>query len=166
MKYTLVVRPEVDADLLEAETWYDRQQAGLGREFLQSVREAMARLPRNPLLYRVRHRRRQIRWTYPRRFPYRIIFRVIQDTIVVYAVLPAARHDRQWKSRVLAKDGHAGEVPEIGVDVVVHPRLWIGERRKRKPCPPVVAPSKRAPASEFFSILPFYTTPIFLRLSG
>jgi hypothetical protein len=60
----------------------------------------MSRLPRNPLLYRVRHRRKQVRWAYPRRFPYRIIFRVIGDTVVVYAVIHAARHDRRWKERV------------------------------------------------------------------
>jgi len=100
VKYRLVVRPEVDADLLEAEKWYDQQQPGLGREFLQSARETMARLPRNPLLYRVRQSRKQIRWTYPRRFPYRIIFRVVRDTVVIYAVIHAARHDRHWKKRV------------------------------------------------------------------
>ena len=100
MKYHLVVRPEVDADLLEVEKWYDQQQPGLGREFLQSAREAMARLPRNPLLYRVRQKRRQIRWVYPRRFPYRIIYRVTGQTILVIAVIHAARHDRHWKKRV------------------------------------------------------------------
>ena len=35
MKFKLVVRPEVDADLLEAERWYEQQQAGLGRDFLR-----------------------------------------------------------------------------------------------------------------------------------
>ena len=102
MKYRLVVRPEVDADLLEAEKWYDQQQPGLGREFLQSARETMARLPRNPLLYRVRQSRKQIRWTYPRRFPYRVIYEVIEaeNIVVVAAVLHAARHDRHWKKRV------------------------------------------------------------------
>ena len=100
MKYRLVVRPEVDADLLEAEAWYERQQSGLGREFLRALREKMASLPRNPLLYRIGHRRLKARWTYPHRFPYRIIFRVLGDAVVVYAVLHAARHDRHWKKRV------------------------------------------------------------------
>lgn len=100
MKYRLVVRPEVDTDLLNAERWYDEQQPGLGREFLASARHAMIRLARNPLLFRVRHRGKQVRWAYPNRFPYRIIFRVIEDTVVIYAVLHAARHDRQWKSRL------------------------------------------------------------------
>ena len=100
MNYRLVVRPEVDADLLEAEAWYEKQQAGLGREFLLAVREKMAGLPQNPLLYRIRHRHKQVRWAYPRRFPYRIVFRVMGDTVVIYTVLHAARHDRHWQRRV------------------------------------------------------------------
>jgi toxin ParE1/3/4 len=100
VSYQLVVRPEVDADLLEAEAWYEQQRAGLGNEFLRAVRAEMARIPRGPLLYRVRQRRRQVRWIYPRRFPYRIVFRVIGDTVVIYAVLHAARHDREWRKRL------------------------------------------------------------------
>ena len=61
MIYYLVVRPEVDADLLEAEAWYEKQRAGLGREFLLAARETMVRLPQNPLLYRIRNRRKQVR---------------------------------------------------------------------------------------------------------
>jgi hypothetical protein len=34
VNYRLIVRPEVEADLLEAEAWYEKQQAGLGRKFL------------------------------------------------------------------------------------------------------------------------------------
>jgi hypothetical protein len=60
----------------------------------------MAGLPRNPFLYRIRQYRRQVRWAYPGRFPYRIIFRVVGDTVVVYAVLHAAREDQYWKRRL------------------------------------------------------------------
>lgn len=100
MNYRLIVRPEVDADLLEAEKWYEEREAGVGREFLQATRQKMIQLPGNPFLYRMRYRRKQIRWTYPSRFPYRISFRVIDDTVVIYAVIHAARHDREWRQRV------------------------------------------------------------------
>ncbi len=100
MSYRLVVRPEVDADLLQAEAWYKKQQTGLGREFLGGVREAMLQLPLNPFLHPIRHRRTQVRWIYPRRFPYRIVFRVVRDTVVIYAVLHAARRDRHWRRRI------------------------------------------------------------------
>lgn len=100
MSYRLVVRPEVDVDLIEAESWYEQQEAGLGREFLRAAREMIDRLSANPLIYQVRSHRKQVRWAYPARFPYRIIFRIIGDTVVIYAVVHAARHDRQWKPRL------------------------------------------------------------------
>lgn len=98
MSYPLVVRPEVYDDLLEAESWYEEQQVGLGRVFLLAVRETMGRLAENPLHYRIRHRRSHIRWAYPKPFPYRIVFRVIGNAVVIYAILHAARHDRHWKA--------------------------------------------------------------------
>ena len=100
MSYRLIVRPEVDADLLEAEAWYEQQEEGLGREFLRDARDTIDNLSANPLIYQVRSHRKQVRWAYPRRFPYRIIFRVIRETVVIYAVIHAARHDRHWKRRL------------------------------------------------------------------
>ena len=100
MILTLVVRPEVDGDLLVAEKWYDQQEPGLGQKFLQDVFETIERLLQNPFLYSVRHRRRQVRWVYTHRFPYKVIFRVTDNTIIVYAVIHGTRHDRNWKSRL------------------------------------------------------------------
>jgi hypothetical protein len=47
--YGLAVRPGVDADLIEAEAWYEQQQTGLGREFLLAARETIESLSANPL---------------------------------------------------------------------------------------------------------------------
>ena len=100
MKYRIWVQPEVDDDLLMAESWYDSQQAGLGRRFLAAVRAAIFDLMENPLLYRIRHRQYLVRWTYPRRFPYRIIYKVIGDTVIICAILHAARREHSWKDRL------------------------------------------------------------------
>lgn len=48
MIYRLVVRPEVDADLIKAEAWYEQQNAGLGLEFLRAARETIDSLAANP----------------------------------------------------------------------------------------------------------------------
>lgn len=101
MSFHVVVRPEADADVLEAEAWYEGQRPGLGREFLQAVRTAMARLADGALSYRIRQRRMKFRWVYPRRFPYRIVFSVNDDTVIIHAVLHAARSGRQWQRRLL-----------------------------------------------------------------
>ncbi len=65
MSYRLIVRPEVDADLLEAEAWYEQQEEGLGREFLRDARDTIDNLSANPLIYQVRSRRHQVRWAFP-----------------------------------------------------------------------------------------------------
>jgi mRNA-degrading endonuclease RelE of RelBE toxin-antitoxin system len=54
------------------------------------------------LLNARRHPRKNIRWRYPERFPYRIIYEVIEaeQVVIVAAVIHAARHDRHWQSRI------------------------------------------------------------------
>ena len=100
MTFTVVVRPDVDADLREAEVWYEQQEPGLGRRFLQDILATIDRLVQNPFLYFVRYRRYQVRWAYARKFPYRVIFTVIDEVVVIYAVTHRARHDRNWKARI------------------------------------------------------------------
>jgi len=99
MSYQLFVRPEVDADITEAETWYEQRQEGVGKDFTRTVRNAIGQLPKNPLLYRLRHRRLGIRWFYPPRYPYRIVYRIEGQSIVVLALLHAKQHDRHWLKR-------------------------------------------------------------------
>ncbi len=99
MSYSLFVRPEVDADIAEAEAWYEQCEEGLGQDFTRTVRDALRELPKNPLTYRLRHRRLGIRWFYPARFPYRIVYRIEGDSIVVLALVHAKQHDRHWRKR-------------------------------------------------------------------
>ena len=99
MSHQLFVRPEVEADIAEAEGWYEQRVEGLGKEFTRTVPDAMRELPVNPLIYRLRHRRLGIRWFYPPRFPYRIVYRIEGESIIVLAVLHAKRHDQQWVKR-------------------------------------------------------------------
>jgi len=98
----VVVRPEVRADLDEAAAWYEGQRAGLGREFVAAVAKVLSALADNPYLNSRRHRSLHIRWRYPERFPYRIIYRVDEadKAVVIVALLHAARHDRRWHERL------------------------------------------------------------------
>lgn len=100
MSYRLEIRPEALADIAEAASWYEERQAGLGERFTREVIAAIDGLSPNPLLYRLRHRRLGVRWCFPANFPYRIVFRVSDETITVVALIHAARHDRRWKERL------------------------------------------------------------------
>jgi toxin ParE1/3/4 len=102
MSWSVVVRPEAQGDMVEAIEWYEARQEGLGAEFREAVIQVFDALADNPFLNCRQHPRRNIRWRYPERFPYRVIYEVIEaeNFVVVAAVLHAVRHDRHWKKRV------------------------------------------------------------------
>ncbi|MEW6302515.1 MAG: type II toxin-antitoxin system RelE/ParE family toxin [Verrucomicrobiota bacterium] len=96
----LVVRLEAEIDLAEAALWYEDRQAGLGLDFVAEVRAAIRRAVRNPLIYLRLRKRPEVRRLLSRRFPYRILYIVRDDAIVVFAILHAARRDRHWRRRL------------------------------------------------------------------
>ena len=102
MNWRVVIRPEVEQDVIEAARWYESKQTGLGVEFVEEVIQIWDKLAENPLLNARRHPQKNIRWRYPERFPYRIIYEVVEaeKTVIIAAVFHAARHDRHWQSRI------------------------------------------------------------------
>jgi len=101
MTWRVVVRPEAEDDVVEAAGWYERRGEGLGLRFSEEVIAVFDALAENPLLHCRRHPSKNIRWRYPEHFPYRVIYEVIEEekTVVVGAVIHAARHDREWRRR-------------------------------------------------------------------
>ena len=101
MKWRVEFLPEVEEDVAGAAAWYEERQAGLGAEFIDEVVSVWDALSENPLLNSRRHPAKNIRWRYPARFPFRIIFEVIETDrlVLVAAVLHAARQDREWRRR-------------------------------------------------------------------
>ena len=100
MSRRLIVRPEAEADITEAALWYEDREAGLGLELTSEIGAAIERAIENPLIHLQLRRRPEVRRVLARRFPYRVFFIVRQDVIVIFAVLHAARHDRQWRQRL------------------------------------------------------------------
>jgi mRNA-degrading endonuclease RelE of RelBE toxin-antitoxin system len=74
----------------------------LGARFVEEMICVWDALADNPLLNCRRHPSKNIRWRYPDRFPYRVIYEVNETdwTVKVAAVLHAARHDRHWQKRI------------------------------------------------------------------
>ena len=101
MNWQVVARPEAEDDVRQAARWYDSQREGLGDEFIEEVLTIFDALAQNPLLHCRHHPTKNIRWRYPHRFPYRIVYEVIEEErfVVIAAVVHAARHDRVWQSR-------------------------------------------------------------------
>ncbi len=98
-----MVRPEVEQDVAEAVLWYEAQQSGLGVEFVEEIARVWDSLEENPFLNARRHADKNIRWRYPQRFPYRIIYEIMEAerVVVIAAILHAAKHDRHWRRRTI-----------------------------------------------------------------
>ncbi len=94
MSYSLLVRPEAQADLAATQNWYEERTTGLGRQFVEAVDDAVASITRNPLAYPAI--RKVVRRKLTQRFPYGIFFLVEQHTVVILAILHQARDPDLW----------------------------------------------------------------------
>ena len=99
MNLRLIVRPEAEADILEAALWYESREPGLGLEVIAEIHAAIDRALENPLAYLLLRKDPHVRRVLARRFPYRIFYTVKSDVLVVFAILHAARDQRYWQRR-------------------------------------------------------------------
>jgi toxin ParE1/3/4 len=99
MIWGIDLRPGALADIDDAAAWYEEKREGLGRAFVAEVSAAISTLRVAPLTPRLRHRTAGIRWIWSRRFPYRILYRIEAERVVVLAILHAARGDAAWRER-------------------------------------------------------------------
>ena len=99
-RYRVIVRIEAEVDITDAAVWYHNQQSGLGHEFLAEVDHAIAAAAENPFRFPCLRRKPEVRRVLMNRFPYRLFFIRREDSLVVFRVLHAARHDREWRSNV------------------------------------------------------------------
>ena len=94
-----IVRPLAVEDIANAATWYEEQSPGLGAELVDEVIRAIRRAQETPDLFRILRPGDGMRRVLTERFPYRIFFSIVSDTLYVHAVLHGARHDRHWQRR-------------------------------------------------------------------
>ncbi len=85
------------ADALEAREWYDRQAAGLGRDFVSALDTTLARIAASPKHFA--EIRPGIRKANLARFPYSVFFESRPGHILVVAVFHAKRDPLVWRRR-------------------------------------------------------------------
>jgi plasmid stabilization system protein ParE len=98
MVYDLFVSPEAEREISVAYEWYEEQQAGLGREILLSVNDALERIQRNPLAFTQSYR--EVRQSLIKRFPYVTCYIFDGKSIHVLAVLHGHRDPNEWQKRL------------------------------------------------------------------
>jgi toxin ParE1/3/4 len=96
----VIIRLEAEVDITDAAIWYQRQQPGLGPEFLAEVESAIAKAAVNPFRYPCLRRKPEVRRVLTKRFPYRVFYIRHDDAIIVFRVLHSARQDREWRSNI------------------------------------------------------------------
>ncbi len=94
MKYRLVVKDEAIQDMTEGFAWYEDKRIGLGVDFLDEVDEYFNKIVQNPEQYQA-HQSQRIAIMF--RFPYKIVFEIEKDIIVVYAVY----HDKRDPEKLI-----------------------------------------------------------------
>ena len=96
MKYILLVKDEAIQDMTEAFDWYENKRAGLGAEFLDEVDQCYDRIIQTPEHYQT-HKEQRIAVMH--RFPYKIVYEIEGETIVVFAVYHDKRNPKKLTER-------------------------------------------------------------------
>jgi plasmid stabilization system protein ParE len=86
MPYKVIVKEEARLDLLEAYSYYENQQTGLGEKFLAAVQSRMSNIAEHPEYYSYIDNNYLLRDAAINGFPYVIIYEVAKADIVIYAV--------------------------------------------------------------------------------
>jgi plasmid stabilization system protein ParE len=94
----LVIRPEAEAEIVEAYDYYEAVSEGLGTTFLLAVEACLAGIERSPEMYAAIYK--DVRRGLLRRFPYGIFYIVEQEAIIVLACFHVRRDPKQWQQRV------------------------------------------------------------------
>jgi plasmid stabilization system protein ParE len=97
MKAKKVISEYAKIDISDASKWYEKQQKGLGKRFLNEIRETFNRISENPTIFQVRYDNNRICFT--NIFPYGIHYEYIHDRNEIYikAVFHTARNPQIWK---------------------------------------------------------------------
>lgn len=97
MKYRVIVRPEAEDDLKEAYSWYEDKRTGLGHDFLLQVDAGLNFIARYPTIHPIEYK--GTRKHLIKRFPYKIIYLVQNEQIIILAVIHGRRSPVLIKKR-------------------------------------------------------------------
>ncbi len=98
MAVELIVTVEAEQDAQEAYDWYEKRRYGLGEEFLGCLEAGILLILRNPASFAKvfeDYRRAPMR-----RFPYSIIYELVDDKVTIHSVFHASRDPAKWRERL------------------------------------------------------------------
>jgi toxin ParE1/3/4 len=90
--------PEAKAEFDDSADWYERQQAGLGVDFIARIRSVIDRIAASPQMHAVVYK--QARKAVVTRFPFVVIYHELPTELLVISVFHSSRDPSVWQSRV------------------------------------------------------------------
>jgi plasmid stabilization system protein ParE len=95
MKYKIFVSDEAQVEIEKAYDWYEEQQDGLGRRFILHLEEAYDLILDFP--YGFSARKKQYRECFLGAFPFVIIYRIVNNSIIIHRVFHTSRNPKKKK---------------------------------------------------------------------
>lgn len=96
--YSIYLSEEAKEDTLKAYFWYEKQRKGLGKIFQESLDSKLKSIRELPgsssYIFE------NIRSAKTKRFPYNIIYRIVESQIQVVAIFHSSRNPDEWKKRI------------------------------------------------------------------
>ncbi len=89
---------EAHTEFLESVVYYESQQAGLGRRFLEAVKEAVRRIQAHPNIYPLVGVKSTRQCRIPK-FPFGVIYRINSGRLEIIAVMHLHRKPLYWQKR-------------------------------------------------------------------
>jgi plasmid stabilization system protein ParE len=97
MNFPIIFRRDARREFDHAYDWYEKQKAGLGEEFSESVHRVLERIAANPQLHQCVFK--DVRRATLDRFPYCVFYRAERTRIRVLAVFHSKRDPGIWQAR-------------------------------------------------------------------
>ena len=95
--YAVINKKEAQEDILEAVTWYELQQKGLGIKFLDEFEEIIEYLHRNPFLFPEKYP--PIHQVPLKRFPFAVLYSISGRNVFIHAVFHCKRDPKKKNTR-------------------------------------------------------------------
>ncbi len=96
--YPVILTQIARIELIEAQDWYEREAAGLGRRFREAIDVLVGRISNNPRQFPIVYK--NARRALLRRFPYSLFFVSDSGELFVIACFHASRDPSQWQRRI------------------------------------------------------------------
>ena len=89
--------PEAREEFGRAVEWYEERGEDLAKDFMLRVREVVRRVAANPKMHALAFR--DVRKAVVTRFPYIVLYREVNEELIVVSVFHTSRDPDEWKSR-------------------------------------------------------------------